>query len=129
MNEFDQHVKNVLKPRAYLRYGDDFFIIADTEEEVCTIKKEAIEFLKNRLRLKIHPKNDIIVPVKRGLKFLGVEIFPKGRRLKRRNWKRALERSDTRNLSSYSGLVKRHCKEKKRKEFQWTMFQKMENDL
>ncbi len=46
------------------------------------------------------------------MKFLGVEIFPKGRRLNRRSWLRAKTRLNAKNFFSYGGLVTQHSKEK-----------------
>lgn len=81
-----------------------------------------------RLRLEINLKNDIIIKARWGLKFLGVEIFPSGRRLNKRNWDKAKTKLRLQNISSYGGLVKQHSKIKKVKEFNWIILEKL-NDF
>ena len=71
--------------------------------------------------MELNPKNDILIPARRGLKFLGVEIFPKGRRLRKRNQQRIKTRLNQKNISSYHGVVKQHEGEKKFKEFLWKL--------
>lgn len=128
LNEFDRYVKHSLKPRAYLRYGDDFIIIADTVAELGCMRECAQTFLREKLYLELHQKNDILVPVKRGLKFLGVELFPRGRRLKRRNYKRVTKRVSMLNIASYAGLMKQHSTVKHRKEWYAGVLQKFASE-
>jgi hypothetical protein len=59
---------------------------------------------------------------------LGVWIFPNGRKLNRRNWYRAKDKLNRQNISSYSGLVKQHSKEKRIKEFNWIVLEKLNQD-
>jgi len=129
LNEFDRFVVHSLKPKAYLRYGDDFLIFETDQNSLKKIKKQAVSFLKERLYLSINPKNDIIVKPKRGLYFLGVDIFPFGRRLKERNWKKVIENLEEKNFSSYLGLVKKHCNRKKIKEINWRIYGKIEENM
>jgi len=86
------------------------------------------KFLEERLELEINSRNGIMIKSKWGLKFLGVVIFPKGRRLNKRNWNRSKERVQMKNISSYSGLVKQHSK-KRIKEFSWTILEKLNQEL
>ena len=129
LNELDRFVKHTIKPKAYLRYGDDFIIISENLGQLKQIRKKTIKFLREKLWLEINTKNDIIVKAGCGLKFLGVEIFPKGRRLSKRNWNRARERLKLKNIPSYSGMVKQHSKEKRIKEFNWRILEKLNNDF
>lgn len=125
LNEFDRFIKHSIKPLAYLRYGDDFIIIEIDLNRLHQIKGKSTKFLKEKLRLEINAKSDIIVRAKQGIRFLGVEIFPKGRRLNDRNWRRAESRLNSANISSYSGLVKKHSKGKRIKEFDWIILEKL----
>lgn len=129
LNELDRFVKHILKPQFYLRYGDDFIIIAKTRISLIEFREKAAAFLRDSLGLAINHKNDIILPVKKGVYFLGVEIYPVGRRLKERCWKRAKERLSLKNIASYNGLIKQHSKEKIIKEFNWRILEKMENEI
>lgn len=128
LNELDRFVKHFIKPQAYLRYGDDFIIISENLDQLKQIREKTTNFLRERLQLKINAKNDIMIKTKWGLKFLGVWIFPKGRKLNKRNWRRAREKVNARNVSSYSGLVKQHSKQKRIKEFNWIILEKSENN-
>lgn len=129
LNELDRFVKHLIKPQTYLRYGDDFIIISDDLNKLKLIRKEVKNFLAENLRLEINLKNDIIIKIRWGLKFLGVKIFPKGRMLNKRNWQRAKLRSNLQNISSYSGLVKKHSKIKRIKEFNWIILEKLNGEL
>jgi RNA-directed DNA polymerase len=119
MNEFDRFVKHDLKVKNYLRYGDDFIILADNLDRLNHIKSNSIKFLKEKLRLEINERNDIIIKAKWGLKFLGTVIFPRGRKLTKRNLARTKEKLDFKNISSYSGLLKKYSNPKNIKKFNW----------
>lgn len=119
LNEFDRFVSRTLKPHQYLRYGDDFLLFGLSRDGVSGMKKQAIAFLRTNLGLVINRRNDIIVPAKRGIHFLGVEMFPSGRRLKDRNWQRLRTRLATYNISSYHGLVRNHGNKKQMTYFDW----------
>ncbi|OGD32024.1 hypothetical protein A3C91_01545 [Candidatus Azambacteria bacterium RIFCSPHIGHO2_02_FULL_52_12] len=125
LHEFDRFMKHDIKPLAYARYGDDFVVLSDTTNLLFRIKEEATAFLKERLRLEINAKHDRIVKARQGLKFLGMEIFPKGRRLNKRNWQRVTSRLQLTNISSYSGLVEKHSTKKRMKEFDWIALEKL----
>ena len=119
LNELDRFVKHDIKPQAYLRYGDDFIIIEKNKNDLLSYKKITTEFIAEKLKLEINHRNDILIKARQGLHFLGVEIFPKGRRLNKRNWRRTIKNIKTRNIASYKGLVNKHSKEKKRRYFDW----------
>jgi len=129
LNELDRFVKHIVRPQAYLRYGDDFVIISEKLDLPKQNKNKIIEFIKSELRLEINAQNDIMVKAKQGLKFLGVWIFPKGRKLNKRSWNRARTLLNNKNISSYSGLVKQHCKEKIIKEFNWIILEKLNSEI
>ncbi|MBI4215535.1 MAG: group II intron reverse transcriptase domain-containing protein [Parcubacteria group bacterium] len=118
LNEFDRFVKHILKPQFYLRYGDDFIIITSFGTEAEKIRQSAIAFLQNRLGLVVNRKNDIIIPASKGIYFLGVEIFPTGRRLKKRGWQNAQSKLMSNNAASYRGLIQQ-CYPKKLPYFDW----------
>lgn len=118
MNEVDRFVKHILKSQFYLRYGDDFIIIIPTRVLAEELRGKIIFFLRNSLGLEINPRNDIIIPVRKGVHFLGVEIYPTGRRLKAKNWQKAKNKLNQRNVASYYGLVSQNY-QKKLKYFDW----------
>lgn len=119
LNELDRFVKYYLKPKFYLRYGDDFVVLDNSLNQLKDFRLKIIDFLNNKLKLEINSKTDIVVKARWGLHFLGVEIFPRGRRLNKRNWRRIFERCNLSNVSSYAGLVRKHSNKKKIKYFNW----------
>jgi RNA-directed DNA polymerase len=127
LDEFDQFVRNVLKPRGYVRYGDDFIIITRTRESIEEMRQRSTKFLLERLSLALHEKNNVIVRARWGLHFLGMRIFPKGRTLNPRNLARIKNRLTMKNVASYGGLIKKHMKQKHIKAFHWDVMEKLEN--
>ena len=127
LNELDRFVKHDLRIKKYLRYGDDFVIFEHDLDKLTEIRENIIGFINQILKLTINIKNDIVIKTKRGIKFLGVEIFPQGRRLKKRNTKRVAARLTLNNAPSYYGLVKNHSP-KKLKELNYKILEKIKNE-
>lgn len=121
LNELDRFVNHVVKPIAYLRYGDDFIIVAKNYTWLKGQKKEVVDFLTKDLKLNINLRNNIVIKAKRGIKFLGVDIFPKGKRLNYRNWKKVNRQLSLENASSYYGLVWQHNNLKRQQYFGWRL--------
>jgi hypothetical protein len=108
MNEFDQFIKHKLKVRYYVRYADDFVILADNKEYLLQLKLVIGEFLKTYLRLELHPTKTVIKTVASGVDFLGYIVFPKYAVLRTKTKRRMLQRICEKNQSSYLGLLS-HC--------------------
>lgn len=123
LNELDRFVKHKLKPKAYLRYGDDFILLEMDEEELKNMRIEIIDFLSTTLKLKLHSKNDLIFKAKHGLKFLGVQIWSSGRRLSKRNKTRIASRLNLGNISSYHSVTSKHSGPKMSKCLDWKIFE------
>ncbi len=121
MNELDRFVKHIQKPKAYLRYGDDFVLFEMEKEKLENMRTEIIAFVSEHLKLPLHPKNDLIFKAKHGLKFLGTELWSSGRRLTKRNKTRIASRLSLRNVASYSGVISKHGGRKMLKWFHWKM--------
>ena len=75
MDHFDHFVKEGLRVKGYVRYVDDFVLLAKTKEELHRYKAEIISFLQ-RLRLLVHPNKTQIHPTQKGIPFLGYRVFP-----------------------------------------------------
>lgn len=129
LNEFDRFISHTIKPLAYMRYGDDFIVIMENKAALEDARKRGTTFLKEVLDLSVNPKNDIIIRIKQGIYFLGVEIFPSGRRLRKRNWHRASTRVNARNIGSYWGLVSQHSTVRQQKQFDWILAETIFNEL
>jgi RNA-directed DNA polymerase len=124
MNKFDQFMKHKLKIKYYIRYADDFVILADNktylEKQIFNIDR----FLENELKLKIHPDKISIGTFSSGVNFLGMVNFSdhrilrtktKGRMLKKMSlkyklWQEELVSGESfaQSLQSYLGML-RHC--------------------
>lgn len=102
-----------------MRYGDDFVFIESNIDILKSKQKMAVTFLKDHLKLEINSKNDIFVRAKQGIHFLGVEIYPKGRKLSRRNWQKIIKKMNQENYSGYWGIVHKHCGLKKKHCLDW----------
>jgi hypothetical protein len=83
LNELDQFIKHELKCRHYLRYVDDFILLADSPQLLLHWRERIIDFLQQRLQLQLkdlaEPK-----PVKSGANFLGYIVYPHYRLVRRR---------------------------------------------
>jgi len=131
MNKFDQFVKHKLKIKYYIRYADDFVILSENKKELESLIELIRNFLKNELKLELHPNKISIETFSSGVDFLGMVNFPyhrilrtktKRRMLKKiQNKKNALENgiisqeSFNQSLQSYLGVLK-HCEGYKIKE-------------
>ena len=119
LNELDRFVKHTLKVKNYLRYGDDFILVHHDLQRLTEMQALVTHFLADHLRLEINPKHDRIIKVQQGLRFLGVVIYPKGRKLMKRNESRIDQRLGLKNASSYFGLVKKYGNKKMMKRLMW----------
>lgn len=118
LHELDRYVKHILKPKAYLRYGDDFLIFHADLGKLKTMRTQVQDFLRFQLKLSLHARNDRILSSRNGIRFLGVILYPKGRRFTRRNRKRISHQMNHSNISSYYGLISQH-EPKNLKQFFW----------
>ena len=122
LNELDRFVKHELKVKCYLRYGDDFILIHQDLEKLRMLREQTILFLTKKLKLNLNPKNDKILKPGHGLKFLGVVLWPNGRKLNKRSIRRIHIRLCRKNASSYYGLVNKHQNQKNINEFIWRVY-------
>lgn len=113
LNELDQFVKHKLKIKYYLRYADDFLILStcsyNSEHQI----KEIDLFLKEFLKLELHPGKIILRKLIWGIDFLGYIILPHyilpRTKTKRRIFKKLNEKFGSENfdacLQSYLGYL------------------------
>lgn len=127
LNELDRFVVHTIKPLGYVRYGDDFIVIVKSREQLVEYRKIVVAFLKQSLRLEIHDKNDILVKVRQGIHFLGVDIFPSGKRLRKRALLRSQQNLNPKNYASYHGLIHQHGNQKLKTKFNWQLLQDFES--
>ena len=84
LHELDVFVKQTLCCPAYVRYCDDFLLFADDKPTLHRWRRALEEFLVS-LRLCLHREKTTVGPVTCGIPFLGFQVFPDHRRLRRDN--------------------------------------------
>jgi len=81
LNRFDHWVKEDLRHRYYIRYVDDFVVLAD-DKAVLHAAFRQIEDKLGEIGLAVHPKKRWVFPVTEGCDFMGYRIWPEHRRLR-----------------------------------------------
>jgi len=88
LHELDFYIKNELKCKYYIRYMDDF-IIFDLDKKKLWEKYGLIKnFVFDKLNLKIDDNKTKLIPIKRGISFLGFIVFGDEIRLRQSTIKR-----------------------------------------
>ena len=85
LNELDYFVKHKLRAKYYIRYVDDFVILHKFREQLEIWKQEIDKFLREKLKIELHPQKSKIIPLSRGIDFVGFRNFYYHRLLRRRN--------------------------------------------
>ncbi len=110
MNEFDQFVKHVLKVKYYARYADDFVFLSRDKQELITIERYIAPFLREHLKLDLHPDKVFIKTLASGVDFLGWVHFSDHRTLrtatKRRMFRNLAGDENDARAESYRGLLR-----------------------
>lgn len=123
LHELDFYILHTIKPLVYVRYGDDFLLIAQDLDYLKYCKEHLTVFIDQQLKLTVHAKNNIIVPAQASVHFLGCDIYPSGRRLRKRMYNRIKQRLNFTNNSSYRALIVKHGKNKMIKWLDWSMME------
>lgn len=95
LHELDMFVKHRLRVRHYIRYMDDIVLLSDSKPQLWEWRDAIGAFLEDRLRVRLHPKKQIVAPIRTGTDYLGYWIFQD------RRWVRA------RNVHRFYGRLKR----------------------
>lgn len=85
LHDLDYFVKHILKVEYYIRYVDDFVIFHSSKKQLEIWKNKIDEFLKEKLKIQLHPQKSRIIPLSRGIDFVGFRNFPYYRLLRKRN--------------------------------------------
>jgi retron-type reverse transcriptase len=110
MNEFDQFVKHKLKVKYYIRYADDFVFLSEKKESLERMLPHIQDFLRETLKLELHPDKVFIKTLASGVDFLGWVHFPDHRVLRTATKKRMFrgikaKGGKTETIESYAGLL------------------------
>ncbi len=84
LDPLDRFVKEVLRAPGYVRYCDDFVVLAGESATLHRWHGEIERFLAG-MRLVIHPRKTYIAPTREGVPFLGWHVHTDHLRLRRRN--------------------------------------------
>ena len=85
LNELDYFVKHSPKAKYYIRYVDDFVILHSSKEQLKIWKDKIQKFLKYNLNLDLHPEKSKMIPLSRGIDFVGFRNFYHFKLLRKRN--------------------------------------------
>jgi retron-type reverse transcriptase len=83
LNALDQFVKHTLKVRHYVRYVDDFVLLANSPQQLRDWQAQIAAFLQTTLQLKLRCDAQL-QPCVQGIDFLGYEVFVHHRRVRMR---------------------------------------------
>jgi retron-type reverse transcriptase len=76
MNSFDHFIKHDLGVRYYGRYVDDFILVHDNKAYLKSLVGIIQTYLKDNLKLTLHPKKIYLQHYSKGVQFLGAVIKP-----------------------------------------------------
>lgn len=76
LGRLDEYVKRTLGCRHYGRYVDDFYIIDRHRSRLLGLVPLLRMFLRDELRLELHPHKTELQPCTRGIRFLGACVKP-----------------------------------------------------
>ena len=109
MNKFDQFVKHKLQVKHYIRYADDFVIMADDKSYLENIIPLVDNYLRNKIKLMLHDDKLFIKTLNSGLDFLGWVNFFDHRvfrtATKRRMFGQVRGNHSLETINSYLGLL------------------------
>ncbi len=91
LDPLDHFVKETLRAKGYVRYVDDFLVFSQSKQELAEFQRRIAEFLIS-LRVKLHPRKNVVFPVRCGIPFLGYRVFPTHRLLAKPNVRRFRKR-------------------------------------
>lgn len=104
LHELDWFMKQTLGIKYYVRYCDDFMVIATDKDYLQQLIAPIRQFLGDRLLLDLHPTKVTIRSWRQGIDFLGYVLRASAVTLRTKSRRRMLARVNDQNLSSYLGL-------------------------
>lgn len=85
LHELDYFVKHVLKAKYYIRYVDDFVLMHRSKKQLEKWMESINLFLREKLKLTLHPNKSRIIPLSQGIDFVGFRNFYHYLLLRKRN--------------------------------------------
>lgn len=86
LSPLDHFIKEQLRQQCYIRYMDDFVILSEGKDKLRDVLRAIDDYLSANLQLQFNPKRAAVMPIEKGIDFLGYVIFSDGyKRIRRRN--------------------------------------------
>lgn len=104
LHELDWYIKQRLGVQWYARYCDDFVIVHTDEAYLLGLIGLIRTFLREALRLELHPDKVTIRSWRQGVDFLGFVLRPHATTLRTKTKRRMMAKVSAKNLSSYIGI-------------------------
>lgn len=105
LNELDQFVKHRLKVKHYVRYTDDFIVVAEEKLYLENTIAPIRFFLTEKLALELHPKKIIIRKFHQGIDFLGYIVFSHHRLVRAKTRQRIFKKIKKRVKEYRNGII------------------------
>ncbi|MDO8563926.1 MAG: RNA-directed DNA polymerase [Nanoarchaeota archaeon] len=102
LNELDQFVKHNLKAKYYLRYVDDFIILNESKRQLEIWKVKIENFLRDNLKLTLHPQKSKIIPLSKGIDLVGFRNFYHFQLIRKRNIRKVVRKIEKFDLDELS---------------------------
>ena len=123
LHEFDRYVRHGLQPKGYVRYGDDFILFFDTQEQACLAQRAARTWLSLKLSLSTHHRNNVIIRPRQGIHFLGHNTYSRqSPRIDAAMSKKIDSKLDSRNIASYQAML---LSPRQKKQLPWLLRDKL----
>ena len=117
LDELDKFIKHRLRARYYLRYTDDFIIVHQDKNYLKDLIPEIDKFLRQDLKLDLHPEKITIRKLRQGLDFLGYVVLPHYRTLRTKTKKRMFKKLKVKQVQFYSGEISAETFEQVRRSY------------
>jgi len=83
LDPLDHFIKERMGFKRYVRYVDDLVLLGDDKRELAAARDSICDYIGENLKLSLHPKKRIIMPVSEGIDFLGYRVYPTHRLIRR----------------------------------------------
>lgn len=124
LDQLDQFVKHTLKAKYYVRYVDDFVLLAKDRQTLLFYQAEIEKFLIQKLNITAHPKKTIIRPISDGIDFVGCIVRPDYILVRKRvigQWRHKLKNSPSHEHRKISHSYTAHTKHANARSFERKM--------
>ncbi len=85
-------MKSTLKVKYYARYTDDFVVVSPDKQYLENLIEPIEKFLRESLKLNLHPNKITIRKYSQGVDFLGYVILPYCKLIRKRTWNRMVRK-------------------------------------